>query len=65
MNSGHFYYITDQYFKVSLNPVHIDGLLEQELLVKAKRVLALQRKGFNLIFPDVLSIEKKLLSNSL
>jgi hypothetical protein len=28
---------------------------------KAKRVLALQRKGIKLIFPDVLSIEAKLL----
>lgn len=43
-------------------PVRIDGRFEKELIAKAKRVLALQRKGINLIFPDVIKIEKALLS---
>lgn len=43
-------------------PVRIDGVFEKELVEKAKRVLALQRKGINLIFPDVLKIESQLLS---
>ena len=44
-------------------PVRIDGRLESEIISKAKRVLALQRKGINLIFPDVLKIEKELLAD--
>lgn len=42
-------------------PVRVDGRLEKELKDKAGKVLALQRKGAKLIFPDVLSIEQKLL----
>jgi hypothetical protein len=34
---------------------------ERNLISKAKKVLTLQRKGIKLIFPDVLSIEAKLL----
>lgn len=34
---------------------------EKELIEKARRVLALQRKGNTLIFPDVLAIEATLL----
>lgn len=56
-------YIKNEYIdKIHNVPVMIDGVFQRELLDKAKRVLALQRKGFNLIFPDVLSIEKQLLS---
>jgi len=60
--------ITDEYINnmyidnVSMLPVRIDGALEKELIKKAGRVLALQRKGINLIFPDVLKIEAQLLS---
>ena len=43
-------------------PVRIDGVFEKELYSKAKAVLALQRKGLKLIFPDVLAIEATLLS---
>ena len=39
-------------------PVRVDGRLEKELKDKAGKVLALQRKGAKLIFPDVLSIER-------
>ena len=60
--------ITEQYIKneyIDRNasvPVRVDGRFEAELITKAKRVLALQRKGFKMIFPDVLSIENALLS---
>ena len=42
-------------------PVRVDGRLEKELKDKAGKVLALQRKGAKLIFPDVRSIEQDLL----
>lgn len=38
-----------------------DYRLEKELKDKVGKVLALQRKGAKLIFPDVLSIEQELL----
>ena len=58
--------VTSQYIKNEyLNrntPVRLDRTFEKELIDKAKRVLALQRKGVKLIFPDVLGIEKQLLN---
>ena len=57
-------YIKNEYIDLKSNtPVLIDKVSQRKLLQKAKRVLALQRKGIKLIFPDVLSIEKKLLEN--
>ena len=41
-------------------PVRIDGVFEQTLISKAKKILALQHRGSKLIFPDILSIEAKL-----
>lgn len=56
-------YVKNEYIdKNDNNPVRVNTLLEKELLNKAKRVLALQRKGIPLIFPDVLRIERELLS---
>ena len=56
-------YVKNEYFDSNANvPVRIDGALERDLIDKAKRVLALQRKGIKLIFPDVLSIEAKLVN---
>lgn len=56
-------YIKNEYIDSAANaPVRVDGVFEHELLKKAKRVLALQRKGINLIFPNVLDIEAKLLN---
>lgn len=56
-------YIKNEYIDLAADiPVRIDGAFENELIEKAKRVLALQRKGINLIFPDVLNIEAKLLN---
>lgn len=56
-------YIKNEYIdRVTNIPVRIDGALEKKLIDKAKRVLALQRKGIKLAFPDILAIESKLLS---
>ena len=56
-------YIKNEYCdRFSTKPVKIDGRYEADIIAKAKKVLALQRKGIDLIFPDVLEIEKKLLS---
>ena len=55
-------YVKNEYiYSRASVPVRIDGSFEAELISKAKKVLALQRKGVNLIFPDVLKIEKELL----
>ena len=60
MEIGHFYYIDDQYFKDFLYSYLMQNK-EKALKDKAGKVLALQRKGAKLIFPDVLSIEQELL----
>lgn len=55
-------YIKNEYIdSVAKIPVRVNGVLEKKLIEKAKRVIALQRKGIKLIFPDVLAIEAKLL----
>jgi len=55
-------YIKNEYIdNISNIPVKLDGVFEKELITKAKRVLALHRKGFKLIFPNVLQIEKDLI----
>ena len=55
-------YMKNEYIDGKLNiPVRINGALEKEIKEKAGKVLALQRRGFKLIFPDVLLIEKMLL----
>lgn len=56
-------YIKNEYIDLIANlPVKVNGALESELIMKAKRILALQRQGHNFIFPDVLAIENTLLS---
>lgn len=55
-------YIKNEYLDKKSAPVRISGDLEKEITSKAKKVLALQRKGINLIFPDVMKIEKELLN---
>lgn len=58
-------YVKNEYVNSYDNiPVRISGIFEKELVSKAKRVLALQRKGVSLIFPDVLSIEEKLIKSN-
>lgn len=59
-------YIRNEYIDSrSKTPVRINKALEKELITKAKRVLALERQGKKLIFPNVLSIEQKLRSTLL
>ncbi len=56
-------YIKNEYIDSATSlPVSIAGNLEADLIRKAKRVLALQRQGAKLIFPDVLKIEQALLN---
>ena len=55
-------YINNVYIdNATQNPVAISDKLNKELKSKAKKVLGLTRRGVKLIFPDVLTIEKKLL----
>lgn len=55
-------YIRNEYMdSVAATPVRLNNLFERDLIQKAKKILALQRKGFHLIFPDVLKIEQALL----
>lgn len=59
-------YVNNEYIDSNANiPVRINGALEQNLISKAKKVLALQRKGSKLIFPDILTIENKLILKTL
>lgn len=52
-------YIKNEYIdSTSSLPVRVDGALEAKLIDKAKRILAMQRRGQKLIFPDVFKIEK-------
>lgn len=55
-------YVKNEYIDKKSNiPVQVAGNFEKELVSKAKKVLALQRKGIKLIFPDVLKIESEIL----
>lgn len=55
-------YINNQHINSSTGyPVGISPKTALEIERKAKKVLMLQRRGHNLIFPDVIDIEKKLL----
>lgn len=55
-------YIKNEYIDSNANtPVKLDGVFEKELIKKAKKVLALHKKGIKLIFPDVRQIEKTLI----
>lgn len=59
-------YVNNEYIDSNANiPVRINGALEQSLISKAKKVLALQRKGSKLIFPDIFAIEQKLILKTL
>ena len=43
------------------NPVPVNYKLKQEIFTCANKVLLLTRKGYNLVFPDVLRLEKIML----
>ena len=57
-------YVRNEYLDSNSIPVRIARVLEKELETKAKKVLSLQRRGIQLIFPDVLNIEYRLLHES-
>lgn len=55
-------YIKNEYIDSVANiPVRIDGVSEKIIISKARKVLALQRRGIKLILPDVFKIESELL----
>lgn len=57
-------YILNQYMDTAIgSPVRVDGAFEAKLKRTAQKVLAKQRSGVKMIFPDVIAIEKALLSN--
>ncbi len=57
-------YINNEYVDSATSiPVRISGILESELISKARRVLALQRQGKKLVFPDILKIEAAIIKS--
>lgn len=55
-------YIKNEYIDpLHHTPVRLDGAFERQLMQKASKVLALQRKGVSLVFPDVMKIEQEIL----
>ena len=57
-------YLDSQYLQAISNiPVQIDGVTKKRIIKKAKKVLALQRKGVKVILPNVLKIECELLKD--
>lgn len=55
-------YISGEYIDARTSlPVRVDAALESELSKRARKLLALQRKGARLVFPDIAEIEKQLL----
>lgn len=55
-------YMRSEYYDSNSHiPVRVNGAFEKELKEKANRVLALQKKGVKLVFPDIFTIEKKLI----
>lgn len=54
-------YISGEYIDARTSlPVRVDAALEAELSKRARKLLALQRKGIRLVFPDIIEIEKRL-----
>lgn len=57
-------YMKNEYIDSAANvPVRIDGVFEQTLISKAKKVLALQRRGSKLIFLIYSRLKKSLRQN--
>lgn len=53
-------YILNEYLDPHNKPVQLCDKIRKHIIHKAKKVLVLQRKGVELIFGDVLKIEKQL-----
>jgi hypothetical protein len=58
-------YVKNEYMDSNFVPVQLDGAFEKKLVQMGKMVLSLERQGKKIIFPDVLAIEKKLLSSGI
>ena len=54
-------YILNEYLDSHKNPVQLCEKVRKRIIHKAKKVLALQRQGIDLIFGDVLSVRDKLI----
>lgn len=54
-------YIQNEYCNKAGEAVKVKFSVEKEIIKKAKRILAMHRKGIGLIFPDVIHLEKLLL----
>lgn len=54
-------YIMNMYYDSYDHPVNVPESLKKEIISKAHKVLTLQRKGYRLIFPDIISIENELI----
>ena len=50
-------YIKEEYVDKNNIPVRVDGAFELILIKSALEVLSKQRRGVNLVFPDILTIE--------
>jgi len=58
-------YVSSEYIDPKAKiPVQLNGALEKDLIRSSRRVLALIRKGNNLVFPNVLKIEAELLKQA-
>ena len=55
-------YIANQYFDAHHRPVQLDRFTVNLLIEKAKYVLNLYKRGFDIIFPNVRLIESRLLA---
>ena len=57
-------YILNEYLDTDNHAVQISDKTRKRIISRAKKILALQRRGYELIFGDVLEIEKHLLAHS-
>ena len=57
-------YIKNEYCNKNGEPVRVKLSVEKEIIKKAKKILAMHKRGVNLIFPDIIRIEKLLLQKS-
>ena len=58
-------YISNEYLDAWQNPVQICQKTRRRIIRKAKKILHLQRNGHDLVFGNVLEIEKQLLRHLL
>ena len=56
-------YIKNEYLDKNGVPVRLNGVFETKLINTAKDVLKKYKRGMNLIFPDIITIENALLNS--